>query len=112
MEVREYLTETGKNPFRDWFVSLDTNTAVRVTARLRRLEQNNFANVNSVGQGVAELRLHFGPGYRIYFGRAHQELVILLAGGTKHRQQRDIKTAQLRWNNYRLRKQAIQRGAH
>ena len=77
MEVREYLTETGKSPFREWFSSLDTSTAVRVTVQLARLEQDNLADVKSVGQGVTELRLHFGPGYRIYFGRVHQQLILL-----------------------------------
>jgi len=65
------------------------------------VEQGNFASSKSVGAGVSELRLDFGPGYRIYFGREGERLVILLGGGTKSRQQADIKNAQALWQEYK-----------
>ena len=71
---------------------------------LRRLAYGNISNVKSVGQGVSELKIDFGPGYRVYFGRDGLALVILLAGGTKKRQQQDVAKAQDRWADYKKRK--------
>lgn len=71
---------------------------------LTRLEQGNISNVKSVGSGVHELRIDHGPGYRIYFGRQGNELIILLCGGTKARQRKDIETAKLRWSEFKTRK--------
>ena len=71
---------------------------------MRRLELGNFSNVKGVGAGVFEYRIAFGPGYRVYFGKDGDALVILLGGGTKKRQDRDIATAQLRWKDYKKRK--------
>lgn len=68
------------------------------------MEDGNFSNVKSVGQGVNEYRLAYGPGYRIYFGRDGETLVILLGGGTKKRQNNDIEAAKEHWNNYKMRK--------
>ena len=76
---------------------------------LARIEQGNLSNVKGVGQGVLEYRLDFGPGYRVYFGRDGEVLVILLAGGTKKRQQRDIEAAQARWVDYKQRKKLTTR---
>jgi putative addiction module killer protein len=70
---------------------------------LARLEAGNTSNVKSVGEGVNELKVDFGPGYRVYFGWDGQELVILLGGGTKKRQSSDIKTAQGYWSDYKTR---------
>ena len=75
-----------------------------MTVALARAGEGNLSNAKSVGAGVSELRIDFGPGYRIYFGRDGGGLIILLAGGTKKRQQRDIEAAQERWNEYRQRK--------
>jgi putative addiction module killer protein len=72
--------------------------------RSARLEQGNLSNAKGVGEGVLEYRINFGPGYRVYFGRDGNELVILLTGGTKKRQQRDITTAIEFWADYRRRK--------
>jgi putative addiction module killer protein len=80
-----------------------------VTIALERLAQGNVSNVKAVGSGVLEFRIDFGPGYRIYFGRDGQELVILLTGGTKRQQQRDIDAAITCWADYRRRKRV--RGA-
>lgn len=90
LEVREYLDEGGVSPFADWFAGLDAVAAAKITVAVARIEQGNLSHAQSVGEGVLEYRLHFGPGYRVYFGRDGDMLVILLAGGTKKRQQRDI----------------------
>lgn len=104
LDVREYLNEDGTSPFADWFASLDAIASAKVTVVLARIEQGNLSNVKGVGEGVLEYRLDFGPGYRVYFGRDGDVLVILLAGGTKKRQQRDIEAAQARWAAYKRRK--------
>ena len=78
--------------------------AAKVTVALTRIELGNLSNVKTVGGGVLEYRIDFGPGYRIYFGRYGNELVVLLAGGTKSRQQRDIAAAEARWADYRRRR--------
>lgn len=75
-----------------------------MTVALARAAEGNLSAGKSVGAGVSELRVDFGPGYRIYFGRDGTTLIILLAGGTKKRQQRDIETAQDRWTDYKRRK--------
>lgn len=80
----------------------------KVTRALIRLEQGNFSNVRSVGDGVFEFRIDFGPGYRVYFGQDGQTLLILLTGGTKKRQQRDIDEAHVYWRDYK----ASKRGRH
>ena len=104
LDVREYLDEAGASPFADWFSALDATAAAKVTVVLARIEQGNLSNVEGVGEGVLEYRLDFGPGYRVYFGRDGDVLVILLAGGTKKRQQRDIEAARARWADYKRRK--------
>lgn len=109
LEVREYLDEDGCSPFADWFSALDVAAAAKVTIVLARIEQGNLSNVKGVGQGVLEYRLDFGPGLRVYFGRDGDVLVILLAGGTKKRQQRDIEAAQARWADYKRRKKLTTR---
>ena len=78
--------------------------AAKITTAVRRLELGNFSNVKGVGAGVFEYRIDFGPGYRVYFGKDGDALVILLGGGTKKRQDRDIATAHMRWKDYKKRK--------
>ena len=104
LDVCEYLDEDGASPFADWFAGLDAIAAAKVTVALARIEQGNLSNAKGIGAGVLEYRLDFGPGYRVYFGRDGDVLVILLAGGTKKRQQRDIEAAQARWAAYKRRK--------
>lgn len=80
--------------FDAWFTALrDKQGKARIEARLRRVEQGNFGDVEPVGEGVSELRIHAGPGYRVYFTRRGLEIVILLAGGDKGSQSKDIKIA-------------------
>jgi putative addiction module killer protein len=104
IRVEEYLDEEGESPFRHWFLGLDAKTAAKVTVRLERMATGNFADYKGVGGGVLESRIHFGPGYRIYFGKDGEDIVILLAGGSKRRQGNDIKFAISLWNDFRMRK--------
>ena len=84
-----------------WFADLEAVARAKVTRALVRLQQGNFANVKSVGEGVFEYRIDFGPGYRVYFGQDGQALVILLTGGTKKRQRRDVAEAHACWQDYK-----------
>lgn len=104
MRVAEYLDKQGRSPFANWYARLDPIAAAKVTTALTRLEEGNDSNVKSVGQGVHEYKINFGPGYRIYFAYKDRELIILLAGGDKSRQQNDIAEAQARWRDYKSRK--------
>ena len=81
--LREYLDQAGRSPFGRWFDDLDATAAAKVTTALARIEQGNFSSVKGVGAGVFEYRIDFGPGYRVYFGKDGETLVILVAGGTK-----------------------------
>ena len=105
IEIRQYIDRSERNPFERWFEKLDADRQARVTLYLDRLERGNFSLAKSAGKGVQELRLDFGPGYRIYFGRDGERLVILLGGGSKKRQQSDIVAAQAMWVDYKTRKQ-------
>ena len=98
-EIREY-NEGTRSPFAEWFADLDSVTAARVDRYIRRLESGNFGAAKVIGEGVSELRLDFGPGYRVYFGRDGKMLVILLGGGSKRRQDADIAAAIARWQRY------------
>jgi len=104
IQVLEYLDRNGRSLYAEWFDELDAGAAARVVSAVTRISFGNFSNVKGVGSGVFECRLDFGPGYRIYFGKDGEQLVILLAGGTKKRQQRDIRQAIARWQDYRQRK--------
>ena len=104
IELRYYLSGDGKSPFEEWFSRLDAQAAAKVAKALVRLEQGNLSNAKGVGAGVLEYRIDWGPGYRVYFGRDGNVLVILLTGGTKKRQQRDIEEAQGLWADYKKRR--------
>lgn len=104
IEIREYLDSTGRSPFAKWSSALPVTAAAKVTTALERMAAGHRSNVKGVGAGVLEYKIDFGPGYRIYFGQDGNTLVILLAGGTKARQQRDIDQAKLRWRDYLMRK--------
>ena len=104
IEVREFLDTRGRSPYAAWFDSLNGEAAAKVATAVTRLSLGNFSNVESVGSGVFEYKLDFGPGYRIYFGKDGDTLVILLGGGTKKRQARDISAALANWQDYKRRK--------
>lgn len=100
LEIKEYI-EVGSSPFAEWFDSLDAVTAARVDKYIRRLEAGNFGAAKALQEGVSELKLDFGPGYRVYFGRDGKTIIILLGGGSKRRQSADIAAAIERWKRYK-----------
>lgn len=104
IQVREYLDEKGRSPYAKWFNRLSAPAAAKVAVAVTRMALGNFSSVKSVGGGVLEYRIDFGPGYRVYFGKDGDRLVILLGGGTKKRQQSDIETARTYWQDYKRRK--------
>jgi putative addiction module killer protein len=101
VEILEYVNAAGISPFAKWREKLDVTTRARVTVAVLRLETGNFSIAKGAGAGIFELRLDFGPGYRVYFGKDGEQLVILLGGGTKRRQPADIKAAQALWQEYK-----------
>jgi putative addiction module killer protein len=104
MKLVEYLDNRGRSPFETWFQRINAQAAARITTALVRLEGGNTSNTKSLGGGVYELKIDFGPGYRVYYGYDGPTIVILLAGGTKKRQDKDIDTAKNRWADYKARK--------
>jgi putative addiction module killer protein len=104
IDVREFVDSRGRSPFTAWFDSLDAGAAAKVTAAVTRISLGNFSNVEGVGSGVFEYKLDFGPGYRIYFGKDGAAIVILLGGGSKRRQHKDISAALANWQDYKRRK--------
>src|SRR5450759_4198788 len=104
IELRGYIDENGNKRFAQWLDGLDAAAAAKVTIALARLEQGNFSKVKGVGSGVLEYKIDFGPGYRIYFGKDGDRLVILIGGGTKKRQQADIDAAKAHWADYNRRR--------
>jgi putative addiction module killer protein len=101
VEIVEYLESDGRSPYAQWFDSLNAPAAAKVAVALVRVSQGNLSNVKGVGGGVQEYRIDFGPGYRIYFARDIDRMILLLGGGTKKRQQRDIENARSRWQDYK-----------
>lgn len=104
LDIREYIDTAGRSPFAKWLRALNVHAAAKVATALERLADGNLSNVKAVGNGVLEFKIDFGPGYRLYFGRDGDRLIILLAGGTKKRQQGDIRQAKANWEAYRNRK--------
>ncbi len=103
-ELKQYVDAAGRSPFGLWFGRLDVAAAARVTTYLTRLGQGHWSNVKGVGTGVFEVKIDFGPGYRVYFGKDGERIVILLGGGTKKRQSQDIENAKACWKDYKKRK--------
>jgi putative addiction module killer protein len=102
VEIRTFETSDGRVPFDDWFMHrLDSKTRARIETRIDRLALGNFGNCSSAREGVSELRIDFGPGYRVYFGRHGDTLVILLGGGTKGTQDADMKLARQYWREFK-----------
>ena len=101
IELLEYIAESGRNPFRKWLEGLrDRQARARIRVRLNRIRLGNFGDSKSVGRGVAELRVPHGSGYRVYFERKDNRVVILLCGGDKKTQSKDIALAQENWRTY------------
>ena len=106
--VSEYIQEGGSSPFGEWFAVLDEQAAAKVAMAKYRLELGHRSNVKRIG-AIAEYRIDWGPGYRIYFGKDGDELK-LLGGGTKKHQNADIERAEAMWDEYRTRKRKIKVG--
>jgi len=101
-DIQRYVTPDGKVPFDEWFLSLrDRKTKAKIDKRLDRVARGNLGDYRRVGEGVCELRVDWGPGYRIYFGQMGSSIILLLCGGDKSTQERDIRTAIEYWQAYR-----------
>jgi putative addiction module killer protein len=98
-EILVCQDEEGREPFSEWLAGLDAKTEAIVLGRIDRIEDGNFGDVEPVGEGVSELRIDFGPGYRVYFGQIGRQ-VHLIRGGTKKNQQRDIEAARKFWGEH------------
>jgi len=104
-EVRNYLTAEGHDPYAHWLMALnDRQARARVVVCVGRMASGNWGDVKSVGAGVWEARIDWGPGYRIYYAQAGQRLILLLLGGDKRTQQADIEQAQQYWADWQLRR--------
>ena len=108
-EIRRYATAEGRVPFGEWLDSLrDRNVRVRIKSRLDRVEQGNLGDFKSVGQGVFELRINYGSGYRLYFGQVGLTIVVILIAGDKSTQEQDIRQAIEYWTDYEKRENAYE----
>jgi len=103
-EIRHYLTASGKNPFEEWLDGLrDSKAEARIAARIARLAAGNFGDCKALTDGVWELRISWGPGYRVYYAMSGRTCVLLLCGGDKRKQSADINRAVEYWNDYQRR---------
>jgi putative addiction module killer protein len=101
-EIQRYTTPDGRVPFSEWLDSLrDLKAKFKIERRLDRVVAGNLGDYRSVGEGVCELRINYGPGYRIYFGQVEESIVLLLIGGDKSTQEQDIRKAKGYWTDYR-----------
>lgn len=101
--VQEYLSKDGDSPYADWFMDLDSVAAAKISAVRAKLEQGKHSNVKWF-RGIGEYILDWGPGYRVYMGKDGDTLILLLCGGTKKRQSKDIEMAIGYWQDYKARK--------
>lgn len=108
IELREYLREDGTSPYREWFDGLDAQAAAKVTTAEYRMSMGNTSNIKWF-DGIGEFRIDWGPGYRLYLARDGDELIVLFGGGTKKRQQADIRQAKALRDEYKRRKQKAQK---
>ncbi|MEY2831445.1 MAG: hypothetical protein RLZZ574_703 [Cyanobacteriota bacterium] len=106
-KIQKYITADGVCPFDEWFDRLDFTLQARIDVRLDRVSLGNFGDRKSLEGGVFELRFQFGAGYRVYFGLDGNQVVLLLIGGSKKTQNKDIKTALRLWEAYQQEKGEI-----
>ena len=109
-QLRELVLPDGSSPYADWFSTLDAVAAAKLTVAAARMERGNLSNVEWF-RGIGEYRIDWGPGYRIYLAKDGLEIVVLLGGGSKKRQQRDIDEAVALWEDYKRRKAQTKKGA-
>jgi putative addiction module killer protein len=103
MKVEYYIAENGAAPVIEWLERLkDKKAKARIDLRLRSVELGNLGDTKSVGDGVCELRIHAGPGYRLYYGVRNKEVILLLCGGSKGSQRKDIAKAKEYWNEFQM----------
>lgn len=111
-EVRHYVSAAGANVFSEWFAALaDRQAQARIRVRIDRIERGLFGDCEPVGEGVWELRIDWGPGYRVYYARAGETILLLLCGGDKRKQQADIERAKDYWHDYKKRTKPKGRGS-
>ena len=99
-EVVAYQRRPGDSPYWDWLSALDAKTRVRIDGRVRRMTQGQFGDYKRIDSNLYELRLFFGPGYRVHFGDYKGRMILLWAGGDKSTQGGDIRMARQYWKNY------------
>ena len=105
IELWHYRLRNGRDPFGEWLSGLrDMNTRAKVEVRLGRLERGLFGDCEPIGDGLSELRIDWGPGYRVYFGREGKALILLLCGGDKGKQAKDIRDAKSYWKDHKARR--------
>lgn len=103
-EIKYYVTRFGKKPFRDWLEAIKDNRMRQIISRrVYRVQSGNFGDCKSLGSGVHEMRIHYGPGARMYFGKDKGVIIVLLCGGEKRTQKKDIKRAHEFWQDYKER---------
>ena len=100
IEFTEYIDANGKSPFAQWFDALDAVAATKVRVYTTRVELGNYSNVEPVGEGLSEIKIDFGPGFRVYFRKEKEKLLLLLGGSSKKGQQKAIDAAKLAWKKY------------
>ena len=100
IEFTEYIDANGKSPFAQWFDALDAVAATKIRVYTTRVELGNYSNVEPIGEGLSEIKIDFGPGYRVYFRKEKEKLLLLLGGSSKKRQQKTIDAAKLAWKKY------------
>jgi len=100
IEFTEYLDANGTSPFAKWFDALDAVAAAKVRVYMTRVELGNYSNVEPIGAGLSEIKIDFGPGYRVYFRKEREILLLLLGGSNKKGQQKAINAAKLAWKKY------------
>lgn len=101
IKILIYKVESEKSPFDKWLKELDVTNRAIVRARLKRIALGNFGDCKSLGENLWEVRINFGPGYRIYYGQIEDKIILLLSGGDKGSQSRDIEKARKYWSNYK-----------
>ena len=111
IEFTVYVDATGHSPFVKWFEALDAVSASKVRAYITRVELGNYSNVEPIGEGLSEIKINYGPGYRVYFRQENGMLLLLLGGSSKKGQQKAIDAAKLAWKRYASdRKQSTRKG--
>ena len=103
-QINEYIDEKGNSPYADWLSKIrDAKTKAKIMIRVDRMELGLFGDVKPIGDGLSELRIHYAAGYRVYYGKEGEQIYLLLCGGDKSSQQKDIKLAKRYWQEHKRR---------